>query len=136
MAVAEEIRHAVELCVSLAASLSLCISCVAWKLEAINNFRRCHVRSILKVVGRISVTQLTSMARQWGPERYFKGFATFAADEQRKREEKRDREKRRKEKDEGMQPRMYDCSFFEVLEKMGKPYSKSWKKNQNLLSES
>ena len=67
MAVAEEIRHAVELRVSLAA-LTLCISCVAWKLEAINYFRRCHVRSILKVVGRISITQLTSMASQWGPD--------------------------------------------------------------------
>ena len=62
MTVAEEIRHAVELRVSLAA-LTLCISCVVWKLEAINNFRRCHVRSILKVVGRISVTQLTSICQ-------------------------------------------------------------------------
>ena len=86
---------------------------VAWKLEAINNFRWCHVRSILKVVGRVSVTQLTSMASQCGPKRCFKGFATFAADGQRKREERRDREKRRKENYEGMQPRMYDCSFFD-----------------------
>ena len=86
---------------------------VAWKREAINNFRWCHVCSILKVVGRVSVTQLTSMASQCGPERCFKGFATFAADRQRKREERRDRKKRRKEKDEGMQPRMYDCSFVE-----------------------
>ena len=85
----------------------------AWKLEAINNFRWCHVRSILKVVVRVSVTQLTSMASQCGPERCFKEFATFAADGQRKREERRDRENRRKENDEGMQPRMYDCSFFE-----------------------
>ena len=30
-----------------------------------------------------------------------------------------------------MQPRMCDCSFFEVLEKMGKPYSKSWKKTES-----
>ena len=42
-----------------------------------------------------------------------KGFATFAADGQRKREEGRDRKKRRKEKDEGRQPRMYDCSIVE-----------------------
>ena len=30
---------------------------VTWKLEATNNFRWCHVRSILKVVGKVSVTQ-------------------------------------------------------------------------------
>ena len=52
------------------------------------------------------------MASQCGPERCFKGFATFAADGQRKREERRDRTKR-KEKDEGRQPRMYDCSIVE-----------------------
>ena len=53
------------------------------------------------------------MASQCGLERCFKGFATFAADGQRKREERRDRKKRRKEKDEGRQPRMYDCSIVE-----------------------
>ena len=74
------------------------------------------------------------MARQWGPERYFKGFATFAADEQRKREEKRDREKRRKEKDEGMQPRMYDCSFFERgARKNGRALQQKLEKNRIFL---
>ena len=53
------------------------------------------------------------MASPCGPERCFKGFATFAADGQRKREERRDRKKRRKEKDEGRQPRMYDFSIVE-----------------------
>ena len=78
---------------------------VAWKLEVINNFRWCHARSILKVVERVSVTQLTSMASQCGPERCFKGFATFAADGQRKREERRDRERRREER-----KRMKECN--------------------------
>ena len=86
---------------------------VAWKLETTNNFHWCHVRSILKS-GRKSKCNTTSMASQCGPERCFKGFAMFAADGQRKREERRDKKKkRRKEKDEGRQPRMYDCSIVE-----------------------
>ena len=69
-----------------------------------------------------------TMVSRCGPEQYIKGFATFAADGQRKRKERRVRKKRRKEKDEGRQPRKYDYSV--VLEEMGEPYSKSWKKLQ------
>ena len=85
---------------------------VAWKLQTTNNFRWCHVRSVFKS-GRKSKYNTTSMASQCELERCFKGFATFAADGQRKREERRDRKKRRKEKDEGRQPRMYDFSIVE-----------------------
>ena len=80
--------------------------------------------------GRKSKCNTTSMASQCGPERCFKGFAMFAADGQRKRKEEIEKREERKRMKEGNPECMTVQLLREVLEEMGEPYSKSWKKTQ------
>ena len=81
---------------------------VAWKLETTNNFRWCHVCSILKVVRKVSITQSV-----WPVNVDLRDVLKDLPRLQLMDKERRDRKKRRKEKDEGRQPRMYDCSIVE-----------------------
>ena len=101
---------------------------LGWEVVPTHTFNWCHIRSIIKVVGKVSCSQpkwlisvdLTDI---------FKELPRLQEmdKERQKREEsqqKEENEKRRKGNPEDLSIRL----LGEIVDEMGEPYSKSWKK--------
>ena len=106
---------------------------VAWKLQTTNNFHWCHVRSILKGVGKVSITQ-----RVWPVNVDLRDILKdlprlHLMDKERERKEEIEKREERKRMKEGNPECMTVQLLKEVLEEMGEPYSKSLKKKTQLI---
>ena len=102
---------------------------VAWKLQTTNNFRWCHVRSILKVVGKVSITQPVWPVNV-NLRDVLKDLPRLQLmDKERERKQEIEKREERKRMKEGNPECMTVQLLKEVLEEMGEPYSKSLKKN-------
>ena len=101
---------------------------LGWEVVPTHTFNWCHVRSIIKVVGKVSGSQ-----PKWpiyvDLTEIFKELPRLQEmdKERKKREEaqqKEEKEKRKKGNPEDLTIRL----LREILDEMGEPYSKSWKK--------
>ena len=106
---------------------------VAWKLQTTNNFHWCHVRSILKGVGKVSITQ-----RVWPVNVDLRDVLKDLPrlqlmDKERERKQEIEKREERKRMKEGNPECMTVQLLKEVLEEMGEPYSKSLKKKTQLI---
>ena len=100
------------------------------KLEATTNFRWCHVQSISKVFGRVSVTQ-PAWSVDVDLSDILKDLPRLQLmDKERERKEELEKREERKRMKEGNPESMTIQLLREVLEEMGEPYSKNWKKPQ------
>ena len=102
---------------------------VPWKLETTNNFRWCHVRSILKVVEKVSIAHPVWPVNV-DLRDVLKDLPRLQLmDKERGRKEEIEKREERKRMKEGNPECMTVQLLKEVLEEMGEPYSKSLKKN-------
>ena len=101
-------------------------------MEATNNFRWCHVQSILKVVRKVSVTQ-PAWSVDVDLSDILKDLSRLQLmDKERERKEELEKREESKRMKEGNPESMAIQLLREVLEEMGEPYRKSWKDHNSI----